>query len=428
MKRVIFASILIVITIFEISTADEELYVINGLAQTMSRIDLDNGDVDNHILTLGVVPNDIKVHRDSVYILNSISDNIQIYDLITQSEVGTIEFSRGGNPWEMVIAENGYIYVTNFVSGNVYEVDIQTSSIIREFNVGNTLEAVFESAGKLFVTDTNYDPDNYTYGTGKLYCSNLPELSEWSEIAIGTNPQKIIFGPDGNIHITCTGNYMDIEGSVYIIDPHNSSIVDVIEIGGEPTSSASANGLIFLAAGGWVDNGEVYCYDGTTYEVLNGPSNPIYTGTGSIEITSDLNNYVFSCDFYTATISKINENREVVDVYNVGDGPQNAAYYNSEWTSVDDESLPHLTDISLSVYPNPFNGSTTFTIEGILFDEVNSLNIYNIKGELAAKLNPDAIEHSDRIVWTPAGLSSGIYFLELKHKNGSTNKMLTFIK
>ena len=98
LKKQIFIVLILSALAFGNAHADNYLYVVNSMAQTLSKINLDEGSVENHISTLQLVPNDIKVHGDSAYILHSLSDNIMIYDLINEQTVGSVEFLRGGNP------------------------------------------------------------------------------------------------------------------------------------------------------------------------------------------------------------------------------------------------------------------------------------------------------------------------------------------
>ena len=409
--------------------AANDLYVINSLAQTLSRIDLDQGTVNNHILTLGIVPNDIKVRGDSAYILHSVSDNILLYDLVSRTAVGTIEFARGENPWEVAFGSNGYAYVTNFLSGRLYEVDIISRRILREFHIGNTLEGVFCSSGRIFATDVNYDPDNHTFGEGKVYYSELPDLGNWSELSVGTNPQKIIQGPDGNLHVICTGNYDDQGGKILIIDPVQPAIIREIDIGGAPGFGATTtDGLIFLGAGGWVDNGEVFCYDGNTYEILNGPSNPITTGTGAAGIAADRYGFAYSCNFGEGTVSKIDGSRHVVTTFYVGDGPQAAALYNPAQTGVVEPALPADPDAQISVYPNPFNNSFNIFIQGIAPNLIEDISLFDLKGATVDRLFPGDRGWQSSISCETGGLPTGIYMLRLRYRGRVLTKILTLLK
>ncbi len=423
----IIASVLIT-TAISVHGANN-LYVVNGLAETVSKINLDNGAVSNHIANTGLVPNDIKIVGDRAYILNSVSDDIYVLDPATDTVIDTIAFGRFENPWEMYV-DGDLVYVTNFLSGNLYEVDLNEGTILRDFAVGSTIEGVFRYDNKLFVTDVNYDLDNYAYGNGILYYANLPALDQWQSLTVGINPQRIIMGPDGNLHIICTGNYVDVMGAIYIIDPITASIVDSINIGGSPGYAAvNASGMVFIGAGGWVDHGEVYCYDGTSYEILNDPSNPINTDPGASGITADLDGNVYCCNSMPGygTVSKIDAQRQAVDSYNVGDGASVAALYNTE-TGIEDEIIPLQPDIYLSAYPNPFNARTTIVYQVPDACKI-SISIYNLAGQQLALLESglkQAGEYS--LDWDAAGFSSGLYLYKLRAGDRIIVKRMTLLK
>jgi hypothetical protein len=71
----------------------------------------------------------------------------------------------------------------------------------------------------------------------------------------------------------------------------------------------------------------------------------------------------------------------------------------------------------LQNYPNPFNPSTTISYE-IPKNSFVTLRIYDVLGRVVAKL-VDNLQPANKysIVWSPAGLSSGIYFYQLEAKS-----------
>jgi len=312
----------------------------------------------------------------------------------------------------------------------LYEVDIPSRSILRNIPIGNTLEGILIYGSRIFVTDVNYNPDNFSFGDGKLYYSDLPELTNWSSVTVGVNPQRMLIGSDGNLHIICTGNYSDTFGAIYVIDPTTVSITDSISIGGSPGYGVlNKNNLVFLGAGGWVDYGEVYCYDGATYEILNGPANPIQTGAGAGGMVTDIYGNVYSCNFMEGTVSKINQFRQVVGTFFVGDGPQVAAYYNPDATGFDDGYPLDKSDLTLTLYPNPFNSWLSILATGFRSGEKLDIRIYNLQGNLVQEFN-DVITGGNQIVhrWNGSELASGIYFLCAYSHYGTTQTKLTLTK
>jgi len=69
------------------------LYVLNGLGQTISTMNLESKAIDNNISTVGSVPNRIYSHNNYVYVVNSVPDGITAIDpvrLMCAVAVGSI--------------------------------------------------------------------------------------------------------------------------------------------------------------------------------------------------------------------------------------------------------------------------------------------------------------------------------------------------
>ncbi len=98
-----------------------------------------------------------------------------------------------------------------------------------------------------------------------------------------------------------------------------------------------------------------------------------------------------------------------------------------------EEEVEHIqvSNILKSAYPNPFNPETTieFTVKD---DEMASLKIYNIKGQLVK--NFDIFESGEhKIVWQGTNnknkrVASGLYLYKLESKNSSQIKKVLMIK
>ncbi len=81
-------------------------------------------------------------------------------------------------------------------------------------------------------------------------------------------------------------------------------------------------------------------------------------------------------------------------------------------------------------YPNPFNPSTTISFDILdAADRNTSLHIYDITGKLLETLvNKVLPAGSHAVTWDPKNLSSGLYIVQLKVGNKTSNQKLTFLK
>jgi len=429
-----FVYLLVLLTIFFVAPtfAGQNAYIVNSLAESLSEIDLESGTVSNHVTSLGEAPNQVVYHDGYLYVVNSISADIMKIDPVSFQVVATVYLPIGSNPYNMTFYGD-YGYATGWISGLVYKFSLSTNSVVDDVNVGNFPEGIIYHDGLLYVTRTNFNPDNYSYGQGDIAVVDPLEMSLSNIYNVGTNPQWISVAPDNNLHIVCTGNYADIEGSVYIFDPSQSAISDSIMVGGQLLNLAvTTNGIGYLAAGGWISDGHVYSYNTYTGEILNGPTNPILVGMGSSSIAADSDGFIYSCDFGDDSISKISPSGQVTATFGVGDGPYSIITTGSS-TDIADQSpdaLPKNVSL-LSNYPNPFNGGTIISYDGRFGNGLAEVvAIYDVSGRLVNKIPIELSGNSGEVYWdgTNSELDycpSGIYFAKIMNSsnNFETNSL-----
>jgi hypothetical protein len=95
---------------------------------------------------------------------------------------------------------------------------------------------------------------------------------------------------------------------------------------------------------------------------------------------------------------------------------------------INSNNLPQ--KISLSNYPNPFNSSTkiSYVLEK---DENISFSVYNYKGELCALLKDNSYTESGKhsFIWSPSGLSSGVYYCLISNSDGQiSGRKILYLK
>jgi streptogramin lyase len=305
-------------------------WVVNTLANTLSRVDLTTDSVAVNILSLGQVANDIVISGSIGYIVNSGSNQVQIINLETGQTPGVIEIYLGQNPYSIALDGNQKAYVTNLLTGNISRLDLITNLEDTAVSAGVSPEGVCVYQNKLYITDTNNSgPPNYSYGQGRVWVYSLPNLTFADTIHVAMNPQTVKPGPDGNLHVVCTGDYNAIPGQVQIINPATMTVVDSIAIGGTPGSLVfNSQNIGYLGAGGWVTEGYVLSYNGLTHQILHSAANPITVALGAYGVCVTPEGHLLVCCQGDDQVVELDENGENPHTYNVGDGPAAIAVSN----------------------------------------------------------------------------------------------------
>lgn len=299
------------------------LWVVNGLAETASRIVLDSGTVSNHVITLDIVPNQIVVSGNFLLAVNSGSHNIQVFNRSTLALLGTVELGANRNPWNLVMVDSAVGYVSNLVTGTVSKFNVLTRTALDEFPVGLSPEGVAFLKGKVWVCNTGFNPNTFGYEQGELAVIDPVLDSTVKKINVGINPQSVKPTPDGKLVVICTGNFGAIGGAVYLIDPVTETVTDSILTGGTPSTAAiNFSNVAYLPAGGFVGEGVVFRVNLSTKTVERGPGNPILVGIGATDAVYDVDSgNVYVACFSDGTVRKINAADAVAGTFTVGDGP-----------------------------------------------------------------------------------------------------------
>ncbi|MCK5125145.1 MAG: hypothetical protein KAR42_02720 [candidate division Zixibacteria bacterium] len=315
-----------------INAADPYAYVINTSGETLSKINLTTNMVTNNMLTLGSdilsSPNQIIIRDSLAYVLLSVTDEIQIINLKTESTVGWIDLPNGSNPFWMAFYNDQYLYVTLMVDDALVKVDVTIKMIVQTTPIGKSPEGILIYKDRAYVAITAYDFSTYTWGQGKVAVYDLSADTVLSSIEIltSTNPQFVDVDANGIIHCVCTGNYSSVRGTVFLIDPEIEAAFNIVSLGGDPSLLAiGADNKVFLSAGGWAADGEIFSYDAFTYEVYHDSANPIYVDSGAMGIVAFQDTTAFACTFGDRII-RINSNGDKINTYTMGDGPIHVAF------------------------------------------------------------------------------------------------------
>ena len=301
------------------------LYVLNGLARTVSKMNLETQQIENDIITVGVVPNRILAKGENVYVVNSTPPGITVIDIKTDEIVQTINLAEGSNPWTMAFVGANKAYVTNYVANSVSVVDLQSGDLLNTIEVGMGPEGILVVDNIAYVTNTGGFP-NYSPSTVSIIDIETDSVTKTLDVC--TNPQDLALAPDGNIHVICTGNFGPISGKVYIINPFEPpdftpAVVDSVLLGGFPGDiQITKDGIAYVTDFGDKNIGFLYSYNVFNKMIEYDSDNPLEVGFGAMNILYDPQaDQLFVNNFANDTIQEINlTDNSILQTFPFGDG------------------------------------------------------------------------------------------------------------
>lgn len=305
----------------------DRILIVNGLSETLTLIDRAGDSIAQNVLALGLAPNRIRRAGSSVLLVNSISDDLWVIDPLTFAVTRTVKFPDGDNPWDVVVIDDTLCAVSMLVANNAILVNHATGDTLGRITTGKSPEGMVVAGNNLWIANTGFDFGTFQYDPGTVTVADAHTGAPVATVPVGTNPQSIVRVGDGTLHVLCTGNYFDRFGIVYVIDPETASVLDSIPLGGSPGDLIAApGGINYIAAGGWVDSGEVYRYDALLRTVLNGAANPWHSAQGVTGLIERPGGGIYTLCFNADSVIGHGADGSVVEKYQVGDGPQAAVY------------------------------------------------------------------------------------------------------
>ena len=262
------------------------LYVMNGSAETLSKMDMETEQITQNIVPVGQAPNFITTHNQMVYVVNSTTDDVMVIDPFNDQQIAkTIALETGNNPWAMGFVGTSKAYVTNYNDNSVSVIDVETGVVLKNIEVGKSPEGILVYGNMAFVTNTGYAGWGAPYEQSSVSIIDVLTDSVTHTVEVPTNAQDLAIDPSGRIHVICTGDYADIPAQIAVIDLYTGdnwdtpAVVDTFEIGGSPGDIAiTTEGKGYCVAWGDGVNGYLYSYDALTDSVLHGADNPILIG------------------------------------------------------------------------------------------------------------------------------------------------------
>jgi hypothetical protein len=112
------------------SGRDCSLLVANSLSETISRVDRKNGKwtVTQNILPTGQAPNQLTMRDGLCYVVNSLSNSIEIIDPVAMTILREISTGKGTNPVFMDFIDSDTAFVTCYLSNEVFLIDLRAET------------------------------------------------------------------------------------------------------------------------------------------------------------------------------------------------------------------------------------------------------------------------------------------------------------
>jgi len=439
--------------------AQSQYIVLNTLGETLSRGEwLD--PLENNLRTVGSMPNQLVIDDEGILWVVASGDNwIGKFTAIdpTLPSNGHFSLPSGSNPY-LMFKNDIFIYTTLWVTGQVAKINTSNHLIRTSSPFCLAPQGIFADDNYVYVADGNLDPVFFTYGPGLLWRLDTT-LTVVDSIVIGTNPQQIIADDSGYLHIICTGDYADIEGSAYIVDPASFAVVDSVALGGTPARIAidTAIGIAYSATSryeSWVSvpgSGKLLAYDVATRELIWSAHDSVNsldgTGLSGLAVSGNYA-YVPSMDSSFLEIAEIcSTGVETIAKLTTGFGPIDIALFGPTGIA---ENPAKPDNMNLSAYPNPFNSSVTISLSVTPATSLvipgstrnPEIEVFDITGRKIAEITPPApLDRGEQeksslsrgdlegLVWQPdKSLGSGVYLVRARFGDESVSKRIIYLK
>jgi len=393
----------------------QQVIVLNSGSQTLSKLDLQSQIVNNSFANIGLYGNQVCFTDNELWVVNSGDNNVQKIDKDTGNVLKTIQLDSSVNPWNLIKKDN-YLYISGLMSSSIYRVNTMNDEISSLYS-GTSPEGMIIVGNELFVANTGFQYPDYLQG--KISVINLDTFTKTTDINVSTNPQAMILGSDGNIHVMCTGNYSAETGKIEVINPNTKEISQTLSIGGYPNSIIeSPDHKVYLADG---MGAGFFVYDSVTKDIIYSSTNPYLPG-GSKIIFDNNKKLVLKTGNWVSNshLEYLNTDDSLLHDFSLGIGAIDLTLLSNPTATVD---VSIIKPIFIETYPNPFKSSIRIKTSG---NNIKDISIYNLKGEKVKNLDNeewDGRDHKNNIC------ANGIYFVIVKSDNGlSITKKITYLK
>jgi len=196
-----------------LNPAGNRLYVANTGDDTVTVIDLTNGN--NNSIAVGSKPVGIAGNPAGtrVYVANTGSHNVSVIDIATDSVIATV--TVGTNPFDLA-ASDAFIYVANFADDTVSVIDTASNNAVATIPTpGFPMGIAINTAGDRVYVAAHFD--------SKLYVIDTASNTILNELDVGIEPRGVtVNAAGGQVYVSHFGS-----NDVGVADAALSSITTI---------------------------------------------------------------------------------------------------------------------------------------------------------------------------------------------------------
>ncbi len=287
---------------------------------SLSYYDLASFRVYNDVFTavngknLGDVAQSMTVRGASGYIVVNNSQKIEIIDLATNLNTGTIPTGSASSPGQMAFVNDSVALVTDLYANQLLVVNVSSRRVTGAIPVGANPAGLAVARGKAYVSNSGF-------GSGRtVSVVSLASLTVTGTIGVTDNPSGVEITPFGAVYVVCTGAYdfanpaNDTPARIIVIDPSTDTVTDSVFIGPHATDiGIGADGIGYLPT-----TSEVLRVDTRVHRVTGVFREGIYDAVGVEQASGDV--YLADPKDYTqpGTVSVFAPDGSLMNQFNVG--------------------------------------------------------------------------------------------------------------
>ncbi|GAB4174148.1 MAG: hypothetical protein Kow00108_09030 [Calditrichia bacterium] len=434
MRKVVTILVLLFALNLMFGQGNQGILILNNLGKTMSFYNPETNSLTQELLVVDSEsgnnsPNDFVVVNDTLYVIVSMTDKLNVFDLnrsdnSPQIASVSIQLESGvlANP-NKIITNGDKLYITLLTEDALLVLDRKTLTRDTILSVPVAPEGMLIHNDKLYVCATGFNLTTFEYGPSYVYVFDLADYSAVDTISLPTqNIRTVHFLNQNEILIHSAGALGVSGGKLYKYDVNSQAATDSL-VTNDYLSDAYYDpytGQFFVSLWG-------------IFQAYDEGFNQFATVPGGSGFYSTQNN-LFTANFEVDSLYVYDHEFNLLNRFATGAGPSVIKPVSLNSVLDINPTAHKLESFELSQnYPNPFNPTTTIDIM-LNHPEQVSLKIYNIEGKLIKTLVNEVLPAGvNKIHWngtdeTGKVVSSGVYFYQLRINGKSVTKKMMFVK